>query len=837
MIEIKKLNKTHHNFGGKDVKAINNLSLSFDERGITVIAGNSGNGKSTLLSLIGGLDTFDDGNIFVNGIDLHSFSQKQLDAYRNNYVGFIFQEYNLINNLTVAENIRLGRAFDGEEVGEDKINEVLKTVQLEGFNDRMPTELSGGEKRRVSIARTLIASPEILLVDEPTSSLDQINTELVWDIIKDFSKKHLVIAITHRNELVKKYADRVVTLNQGEIEKDERITPKPRKVVSNAVEDNIPFEQKLKKGNLRADYTWGFAMSYIKSRKLSMFFVILLSCLSLLFFSVFFILNSYNNAHVLAGSIDSKDVPYITYYNGSQKNPIRITTDDKNNISNTLNKTITENLHYMTRVNYSINFGSGFYSSSNRDFVIGGFIETSTDSSLPVGNKNDLGQTLIAGTYPALNSNSAVISDYLAELLLKYGAYVLDGSQETLQTFIVSQDNRYQDLIGKTIVMNHGTLTICGIYETDYRQYTDSSLNFRGYNEDEFEYKLNYIYSIVHVLPTYMESYAQNYTSINNIVISLGKGSNKSTYKDATITNASAFEQKIYFTTTEDSLPSKTSVESNEIIVSVDVYNTLVKNLGYPTLDTATIQSKGYAYLGYNQATDKNTNVTLCIQDGKGINYDVVGVYIDTNPVADKTQIVLSSVDYQNSALSQTIFGAYNLTINTSIGNKLLETSINSLSKLGFTFVSPTSVEINDFNNTIEIVKTVFLVTSIFTAIYSLVLMYYFISQMIKDRKADIGILRAMGAGKMDVAKIFILCASLLALSIFVLTVILTLVTSAVANIIVVANLSLTISVFSNQFTMYIYLALLCLLVVIMGTAIPIINYSKKAPNQLMKTF
>ncbi len=852
MIEIKKLNKIHKNYGGNNVHALKDLNLSFDKRGITVIAGNSGNGKSTLLSLIGGLDTFDTGNIFVNGVDLHSLSEKQLEAYRSRFVGFIFQDANLINNLTVAENIRMGRAFDGDKVPDEKIEEFLKIVELEGFANRMPTELSGGERQRVSIARTLISEPEILLVDEPTSSLDQKNTQLVWQIIKEFSKDHLVIAITHRKTIMDEFADRIVTLKKGEIESDVRLKPKPRKKKADQEEIVVPFEKKLKKGHLRSDYTWSFAKAYLKSRKLSMFFVTMLSCFSLLFFSVFFILNSYNNAHALAGAVEKADIPYVTYYNGSTTNPIRITTSDKNEIETALSNEdkslVGDNLHYMTRVNYSVNFGSGFFSSNARDFAINGFIETHSTATVAVGQNNEFGQKLLAGSYPnpasadLADKNKVVISDYFAQLLLKYGVHTTDG----LTNFFPTDANDYSPLLNKTILIgNNGTLTISGVYETDYLKYVDyNTLNYRGYNEDEYEYKLNNIYSIIHVLPTYIDGYAEQNPNLNNITVSLIKGAKTLSFKEATLANFAKETKQIYFVNAHvDAMPTTTALESSQVAISLDTYNALISTLArnqadpYPQLNPEVLQAKGYAYLGIEESSDKDANLTLRIADSNGVSYEIAGIFIDDNTNTDYVKVVMSPIDYQYHALSQTIFGAYNLTINTAVGNDNIEKSIETLQGMNMTFVSATSDKINNFSNTISIVRSAFLITSIFTAIYSLVLMYYFISQMIKDRKADIGILRAIGAGKWDVAKVFILCAAIMALAIFVLTVILTLVMSAVANIIVVANLPLSISVFSSQITMYIYLGLICLLVVLFGTAVPIYKYSKKTPNQLIKTF
>ena len=187
MIQIKNLNKVHYNRGENQVKALTNINIDFDEKGITFIAGASGNGKSTLLSLIGGIDKYEEGQILVDGVDLKTLNHKQMDAYRNSYVDFIIQENTLIPSLTVAENVRLEKAIHGQYASDEEVNEALEIVGLSGFGDRMPAEISGGEKKRVAVARTLLMNVKVILVDEPTASLDKRNSDIIWEVLKKYS--------------------------------------------------------------------------------------------------------------------------------------------------------------------------------------------------------------------------------------------------------------------------------------------------------------------------------------------------------------------------------------------------------------------------------------------------------------------------------------------------------------------------------------------------------------------------------------------------------------------------------------------------------------------------
>lgn len=152
MLELKNVTKIYHLKKAEDVVALDDISLKFPEKGMVFILGKSGSGKSTFLNVVGGLDSFDRGEIIINGRSSRGFSQSDFDSYRNTYIGFIFQEYNILEELSVKKNIALALELQGKDAGEEEIKRILSLVDLDGLEDRKPKELSGGQKQRVAIA-------------------------------------------------------------------------------------------------------------------------------------------------------------------------------------------------------------------------------------------------------------------------------------------------------------------------------------------------------------------------------------------------------------------------------------------------------------------------------------------------------------------------------------------------------------------------------------------------------------------------------------------------------------------------------------------------------------
>ncbi len=220
MLEVKNLVKEYRPKKGKVVRAVDGISLKFPEKGMVFILGKSGSGKSTLLNLLGGLDKYDSGEIIIKGKSSKDFSQSEFDSYRNTYLGFIFQEYNILNDFNVAQNIAIALQLQGQKATSERINEILKEVDLDGYGGRKPSELSGGQKQRVAIARALVKNPEIIMADEPTGALDSKTGLQVFDTLKRLSKDKLVITITHDRDFAEMYGDRVIELKDGKVISD-----------------------------------------------------------------------------------------------------------------------------------------------------------------------------------------------------------------------------------------------------------------------------------------------------------------------------------------------------------------------------------------------------------------------------------------------------------------------------------------------------------------------------------------------------------------------------------------------------------------------------------------
>lgn len=220
MIEIKNITKIYHPKKGDTVTALNNVSLKFPQTGLVFILGKSGSGKSTLLNIMGGLDNADSGEIIVKGKSSKDFSIEDFDSYRNTYLGFIFQEYNILEDFNVGANIALALKLQGEKTTNEKIEEILNEVDLAGFAKRKPNELSGGQKQRVAIARALVKNPEIIMADEPTGALDSNTGIQVFNTLRKLSKNKLVIVVSHDREFAEEYGDRVIELKDGEVISD-----------------------------------------------------------------------------------------------------------------------------------------------------------------------------------------------------------------------------------------------------------------------------------------------------------------------------------------------------------------------------------------------------------------------------------------------------------------------------------------------------------------------------------------------------------------------------------------------------------------------------------------
>ncbi|MDR2532294.1 MAG: ABC transporter ATP-binding protein [Oscillospiraceae bacterium] len=206
------------------VFALDDVSLSISKGEFIAVIGPSGSGKSTLLHILGGVDTPTSGKVFVDGADVYAQNQEQLAIFRRRQVGLIYQFYNLIPVLSVAENITLPLLMDGRKINRERLDELMETLSLTDRAAHLPNQLSGGQQQRVSIGRALINAPALVLADEPTGNLDSKNGRQIIELLKDSNKKYgqTIILITH-DENIALQANRIIGIEDGKISRDEVI--------------------------------------------------------------------------------------------------------------------------------------------------------------------------------------------------------------------------------------------------------------------------------------------------------------------------------------------------------------------------------------------------------------------------------------------------------------------------------------------------------------------------------------------------------------------------------------------------------------------------------------
>ena len=267
MIKLQHITKKYVVAQNEHIIALNDISLRLKETGLVVITGTSGCGKTTLLNILGGLDRPTSGEVHLDRVRIDNQNENWWDAFRGSNIGFVYQDFNLLDNMTVRENVKLPLELQElEEVTKQhRLEEMLEELGLSDYMDNVVGKLSGGQKQRVAIARALVTDPKIILADEPTGNLDEENSNNVFKLLKEIARKRLVVVVTHDASLASIYADRLIRISYGVIEKD---------VVQNEVGENVTDIEKYgvslkesKQRSLSGRMRWAFVKEAMLRRK------------------------------------------------------------------------------------------------------------------------------------------------------------------------------------------------------------------------------------------------------------------------------------------------------------------------------------------------------------------------------------------------------------------------------------------------------------------------------------------------------------------------------------------------------------------------------------------
>jgi len=503
MLKIINLNKTYKSKSGAACQALKNLNLEINQKGFVFILGKSGCGKSTLLNVLGGLDSFDRGDIVIKNKSSSNFKASEWDSYRNTYVGFVFQDFNLIENYTVAKNISLALELQGikKKDIEPRVKEILRKVGLEDYGNRKPNELSGGQKQRIAIARALVKNPEIILADEPTGNLDSTTSEQIIKILRKLAEEKLVIMVSHDEDIAYKYADRIITMSDGNILSDQYNDGlKKRKNPAKESIKKITSPFKLIKSKLPIKNSIKLALSAIWQKKIRLCFTLLLFFLALTLFGFSETVNHFDFAQAITNSYVIGDIAEVSLSNRENVTGWgNATGGEEANMPFELEKVETVMAQY-PRLTYAKLYDFP-HNEINIDFTATLVAPKTLKGFLELEQISDVNLEIAEGEFPK-NNTEIMLTDFVVD-------YLIQENEDY---------NNYSDLISEEYLVDGESYIIAGVAKTDYKDYLylnnlpTSQLNDLTAEVDKYNTGHNNKYARIIVNNGF---YAENYKVIN----------------------------------------------------------------------------------------------------------------------------------------------------------------------------------------------------------------------------------------------------------------------------------------------------------------------------------
>ncbi len=876
MLETLHLTKIYRPKKGQPVKALDDVSLLLPDRGMVFLLGKSGSGKSTLLNLLGGLDHYDSGEIRIKGAPTRTFRQHQFDSYRNTYVGFIFQEYNLLDEFNVGANIALALQLQGKKATDEAIGAILEQVDMAGFGGRKPSELSGGQKQRVAIARALVKNPEIIMADEPTGALDSTTGKQVFETLKKLSREKLVLIVSHDREFAEQYADRIIELADGKVISDMEydaneckdisftgdsvhippayhLTEEDRERINEYIrarERGITLELGKKGGARPTDlakiprrraqglsmiksklplrHAFRMGANALKYKKIRLCITILLSCIAFGLFGLSDTLGAYNHISTCTDSIVDSQIPYASLTkalrvgegeNSYYREGYGIGGGDLQAIAI---DTGVELMGVFTPRRGEMNFSSQYDNNAEftqTDFHIyapyfSGFCEL-TEQQL-----ESFGYRLTAGRMPDGTKNELALSEYVAQTFL-IGGYRKSESQNDFTTLRSSAE-----LVGKTLMLDGVEYTVVGVVDTDmpierYRPLTKATEQPKSAAEELLEHAL---YSEL--------TYLRNYSLHQCALVGEGKVQAMVAHEPATWNLSLGYlgfdsEERgthIEYAGLLSGTPverivwldgEKSTLQENEVILSTDTFESAQYLTEHTTLS------------GYKSIYDESTG-------GQSLeNIKVVG-YIDAEKYPQYSYTVLCS----EKLLEGLIFeneGPYHYAVGIMPEDKreireLVAYCYNEETDIKYPLMNSVTYQLDGIHEGLKMLSKVFLYIGLGFALFSAMLLANFISVSISYKKREIGILRAIGSRSADVFRIFFSESFLIAMINFVLSAAGVVVVTILINYIIRFNTGLYLTILHCGIRQIVLLFAVSCLVAFIASFLPVKKIAAKRP-------
>ena len=799
MIEVKNLYKAYKSKNKTLCQALSDVSFTLPDSGMVFICGKSGSGKSTLLNLLAGLDEISGGEIIVDGNSFNSLTVGDFDDYRNSCLGFVFQDFCLLDDFTIKENIEISLNL-GNIKSSSAVKKALSDVGLEGYINRYPKELSGGQKQRVAIARALVKNPKYIFADEPTGNLDSATSVQILKLLKELSKTKLVVIISHSIENANEYADRIIELADGKIIRDVNRNAKgPRLYDDKSV--YIPINKRLTEDELKLINekvsTGKYTVkqdddSFIntvqpkstssaplqKSAKMSLKSKLMLSKGFTRHYHVNMLLTSIMAALLVIMFVTAQvfmafDGSYlIDNYISDTENLVLFKGYYKNDLANVLNKDkLVEVTDEDIATIYDRGYDGGIYKlySYNLSAVTSGYdshiicrgsqlsyddlttlyvtagkgvLECDLDyltSLYGVNGELDV----ICGSLDKTDKCGIVITDYFADALCLYRDVDYDA--------IVNTDRFFMSL---------SRFRIKAIINTGYKERYSELLskieelkNIKDYRE--YNTYLNEIKSSQLFLDFYNE--VSDYLAVGYYI---DGDFEQALRRDTSVSEGTWFTNPRFYDIYGNQIPSSTSsygrelnksLSDGEIIVTTGVLDAL--NLSYSTDESG-------ALIPFPLVISENTYTASSYDEPYSIKtYTVVGIRSSTQP-----HIVMSYNDYYDLySLNVFCYGLY-------FDNSASIAEVYNPQSSDF-FTNNQYVEgIYSITNIIVVFSDIFRLLTIFLAIVCIILLVSFGQKSIKRRMFEIGVIRAMGCKNRDLLTVFLLQIVYLLISVCAIT-------------------------------------------------------------------
>ncbi len=851
-IIIDGVSKEYPSLTDKPTRALKNTNLSLPDRGLIFVIGKSGSGKSSLLNIIGGIDAPSEGNIIVNGCRINHSDEYNLNSYRTDTVGFVFQDHNLIEDFNVRDNIKLPLISKGKVVDENRIDELLTFVGLKDQEHKKPSCLSGGQRQSIAIIRAIAKKPKLLLADEPTGSLDVNSAKNIFKLLKKLSETMPVLVVTHDARSAYEFADRIIELCDGVVIGD---------IIKNGDTDlnelNAEYEKRLKSIYTNTPYFTPYntiqsapsenkssplpftgalriALSQLKSRLIQTILFIVIFSISLMGSGLAYTVTAFNRDNALARTMSKDENSAVALIKGYIDEKGKNITYDNDSFT------------YDDYLKYSEDYGS-VYKVLPCFYSFEPYLDTEKNDAveeelpMPDGDveinglcelEEEIGEeelneffdsALIEGEYPRLNDDciEILISDKLADNALVLGTVFDDKT--------VYPGSTYKALIGRCFSTENVNFKITGIYSC---KYSDSN----SAPSDDFKDK-NAVFANEFVFPVALT----NGGAISNKAIDapLFYGSFKIFEND--IEEYSEYSSAIVaFDTIEDAL--KIADDLSVSVIFADGYDEeyisddkmlLSYNLYCEFFDKYEFDSDGNLINGFNNLVSSDLeelSIKVALNETEYKEYEIVGIFEDVEKIGGVAVV-------NNLVRTEIIHDSYGISsILISKDSADLNEIIERFNNQEIIILSPENNEMLFVDKLFSMIKEAMILITAVIIVFILILMYAIITKTISDNKKNIGILRTFGVSRRDLIKVYLINDVIYLLCSFVLGVGLYALSCTAVNYLMSKSIGMNLTLlFVNPIAILLMLVI-SIVAITLSSAIPIIKYTKMSPAEVIRT-